>query len=146
MSSPAPEQPSPQLFFSTINAHVHTEALRAAIELEVFTRIAEGRTNAAEIARACNASERGSRILCDYLCIMGFLSKSNDGSYSLTPDSALFLDKHSPAYMGGITEFLLSPELTGGFKNLAAVVRKGGTIVSEEGTVSHENPIWVKFA
>jgi len=146
MSSPAPEQPSPQLFFSTINAHVQTEALRAAIELEVFTKIAEGKTNAAEIGRACNASERGTRILCDYLCIMRFLSKSDDGSYSLTPDSAVFLDKHSPAYMGGITEFILSPELTAGFKDLAAVVRKGGTVISEDGTVSHENPIWVKFA
>lgn len=146
MSSPAPEQPSPQLFFSTINAHVQTEALRAAIELEVFTKIAEGKTNAAEIGRACNASERGTRILCDYLCIMRFLGKGNDGSYSLTPDSAVFLNKHSQAYMGGITEFILSPELTAGFKDLAAVVRKGGTVISEEGTVSHENPIWVKFA
>ena len=115
MSSPAPNQPTPQLLFSTINAYMSSEALRAAVELEVFTRIAEGSTTAAELARKCGAAERGIRILCDHLCLVGFLTKS-DRAYSLTPDAAVFLDKHSPAYLGGITEFLLSPELTAGFR------------------------------
>ena len=44
MSSPASQQPSPQLFFETINAYQRTEALKAAIELEVFTAVAEGNT------------------------------------------------------------------------------------------------------
>ena len=35
-SSSTAQQPSPQLFFQTINAHQRTEALKAAIELEVF--------------------------------------------------------------------------------------------------------------
>ena len=145
MSSSPAQQPSPQLFFQTINAHQRTEALRAAIELEVFTAIAEGNQTAADIAKRTNAAERGIRILSDNLCIMGFLNK-NDDKYSLTQDSALFLDKHSPAYLGGATEFLLSPMLTDGFKSLTEAVRKGGTAVSDEGTVSADNPIWVKFA
>ena len=145
MSSPATQQPSPQLFFQTINSYQRTEALKAAIELEVFTAIAEGHATLTEMARRCGASERGLRILCDYLCMMGFLGK--DGvRYSLTQDSAVFLDKHSPAYLGGITEFILSPELTSGFKDLAAAVRKGGTVSPNDGTVAPENPIWVKFA
>ncbi len=145
MSSPVTQQPTPQLFFQTINAYQQSEALRAAIELEVFTAIAEDKATVAEMARHCNASERGLRILCDYLCIMGFLKK--DGlRYSLTQDSTVFLNKHSPAYLGGMTEFLLSPELTAGFNDLAAAVRKGGTVIPEEGTVAPENPIWVKFA
>ncbi len=145
MSSPATQQPSPQLFFQTINAYQRTEALKAAIELEVFTAIGEGNGTAAEIAKRCNASERGTRILCDFLCIMGFLNKEGN-RYSLTQDSAIFLDKRSPAYMGGITEFISTPELTDAFKDFAGVVRKGGTTMSEDGTVSAENPIWVKFA
>ena len=145
MSSPELAQPSPQLFFQTINSYQRTEALRAAIELEVFTAIAEGKATTAEIARRCEASERGVRILCDFLCMMGFLTK-DDIRYSLTQDSAIFLDKHSPAYLGGITEFILSPELTAGFDDLAAAVRKGGTVVPDDGTVGHDNPIWVKFA
>jgi ubiquinone/menaquinone biosynthesis C-methylase UbiE len=145
MSSPATQQPSPQLFFQTINAYQRTEGLKAAIELEVFTAISEGKSVAAEIAKRCNASERGTRILCDFLCIMGFLNKEAN-RYSLTQDSAIFLDKHSPAYLGGITEFISTPELIEGFKNFAEIVRKGGTTMAEGGTVSPENPIWVKFA
>lgn len=145
MSSPAAQQPSPQLFFQTINAYQRTEALKAAIELEVFTAIGEGNSTAAEVARRCGASERGTRILCDFLCIMGFLNKE-ENRYTLTQDSAVFLDKRSPAYMGGVTGFISTPELTDAFRNFAAIVRKGGTINSDGGTVSAENPIWVKFA
>jgi ubiquinone/menaquinone biosynthesis C-methylase UbiE len=145
MSSPAAQQPSPQLFFQTINAYQRTEALKAAIDLEVFTAISEGNNTPSEIAKRCETSERGMRILCDYLTIMGMLSKENE-HYSLTPDSAFFLDKHSPAYLGGTTEFLCSPMLTDGTKNLAEAVRKGGTAMAGEGTIGPENPVWVKFA
>ena len=145
MSSPAAQQPSPQLFFQTINAYQRTEALKAAIELEVFTAIGEGKTSAPEIANRCQTSERGMRILCDFLCIIGFLTKEGQ-RYGLTPDAATFLDKKSPAYMGGAIEFLLSPMLVDNYKDLAAVVRKGGTLSPEGGTVAPEHPIWVKFA
>src|SRR4029077_16897127 len=92
--------PSPQLFFETVTAFHKTEALKTAIQLEVFTAIGEGNQTADSIARRCRASERGIRILCDALVIMDFLKK--DGSrYSLTQDSAIFLDRRSPAYLGG---------------------------------------------
>jgi predicted nicotinamide N-methyase len=133
------------MFFQTINSYQRTEALKAAIELGLFTAIGEGNSAALEIARRCQSSERGMRILCDYLCIMGFLTKES-GRYSLTQESAMFLDKHSPAYLGGATEFILSPMLTDGFKDLAAAVKKGGAAISEEGMVAPEHPIWVKFA
>jgi ubiquinone/menaquinone biosynthesis C-methylase UbiE len=145
MSTPASQQPSPQLFFQTINAHQQTEALKAAIELEVFTAIGEGNTNAADIAKRCNATEKGTRILCDFLTIMGMLTKDNN-SYGLTLDSAVFLDKRSPAYLGGATEFLCSPMLTEGMKDIAGAVRRGGTMMKGDGTVEPNNPVWVKFA
>src|SRR5512132_3372592 len=105
MSTSAAQQPSPQLFFQTINAHQRTEALKAAIELDVFTAIGEGNSTAAEIAKRCEASEKGIRVLCDYLTIMEMLNKQ-DGRYTLTLDSSVFLDKRSPAYLGGAIEFL----------------------------------------
>jgi 2-polyprenyl-3-methyl-5-hydroxy-6-metoxy-1,4-benzoquinol methylase len=143
-SSPAP-QPSPQLFFQTINAYQRTEALKAAIELDIFTAIAEDNTTASAIAAKSGASERGVRILCDFLCIMGFLNKEGN-DYKLTQDSAVFLDRRSPAYLGGTTEFIATDKLTGNFKNFADVVRKGGSLDSDGGTVAPDNPIWVKFA
>jgi len=138
-------QPSPELFFQTINAYQRTGVLKAAIELNLFTAISEGAQTAQEIAAWCDASERGTRILCDYLVIIGFLTKEN-GRYQLTQDSAIFLNRHSPAYMGGTIEFLLSPMITDNFLDVAGVVRKGGTLSDEGGTVSHDNPVWVKFA
>lgn len=137
-------QPTPALLFDTINAHQRTEAIKAAIELNLFTAVAAGHRSGPAIAQACGASPRGTRILCDYLVIIGFLTKQAD-NYDLTPDSAMFLDKNSPAYMGTVIDFLLAPMLTDNFKDLAAAVRKGGS-VSEEATIAPENPIWVKFA
>ena len=145
MSTSAAQQPSPQLFFQTINAHQRTEALKAAIELEVFTAIGEGNTTVAEIAKRCQTSEKGMRVLCDYLTTMEMLTKQGN-QYALTLDSSVFLDKRSPGYLGGAVEFLCSPMLLEGFNHMTEAVRKGGTAVSEEGTTGPENPIWVKFA
>lgn len=145
MSSPASKQPSPQLFFQTINAHQQTEALKAAIELEVFTAIGEGNKTAADIAKRVGAAERGVRILCDFLTILGMLTKQNN-EYALTLDSSVFLDRRSPAYLGGATEFLCNPMLTAGSKDIAGAVRRGGTTMENDGTVGHDNPVWVTFA
>ena len=139
------QQPSPELFFQTLNAYQRSAAIKAAIELDLFTAVGEGAQTASELAERCKASERGTRILCDYLVVIGFLTKDG-GRYGLTPDAAVFLDRRSPAYMGGVTEFLLSPSLVEGYSDLAAVVRAGTTLLSEGGTVAPENPIWVKFA
>ena len=138
-------QPSPELFFETVNSYQRPAALKAALELGVFTALGEGKETSQELATHCQTQERGMRILCDYLVIIGFLTKA-DGRYGLTPDSAVFLDRRSPAYMGSTLDFLLSPMLVSGFDDLAAAVRKGGTMLPEGGTVAPENPVWVKFA
>lgn len=145
MSSSAAQQPSPALFFQTMNAHQRTEALKAGIELDLFTAIAEGSTTAGEIAKRCQTSEKGMRVLCDFLTIMEFLTKQND-RYGLTLDSSVFLDKRSPAYLGGAIEFMCSPMLTDGAKYIAEAVRRGGTVMENDGTIGPENPVWVKFA
>ncbi|HET7205324.1 MAG TPA: methyltransferase [Terriglobales bacterium] len=138
-------QPSPQLFFSTVNAYQRTEALKAAIGLEIFTAIGEGNQTAATIARRCRASERGTRMLCDFLVISGFLSKEGS-QYALTGDSATFLDRRSPGYMGGAIGFLLNPMMLKHWHNLADAVRKGGTSMSESDVLAPDHPVWVEFA
>ena len=139
------EQPSLERFFNTVNAYQQTAVIKGAIELDLFTAIAEGNTTVEALAAKCNASERGMRIICDYLTVWGFLIKTNE-TYGLTQDSALFLSRLSPAYAGSTIEFLLSPMIMDSFKDIAASVRTGGTVVSQEGTVSHENPVWSRFA
>jgi 2-polyprenyl-3-methyl-5-hydroxy-6-metoxy-1,4-benzoquinol methylase len=144
-TAPSPQQPSPALFFDTVNAYQRTEALRTAIELDLFTHVAAGQRTAAQLAGACQASPRGIRILADYLAILGFLRKNGD-EYALTPDAAVFLDRRSPAYLGGALDFLLASGVRDCFQHLTAAVRRGGTAISDEGTVSYNNPIWVAFA
>jgi SAM-dependent methyltransferase len=141
-SAPAP---SPALLFDTINAYQKTAVIKAAIELDVFTPLAAGPATAEAIAAHCQAAPRGVRILCDSLTIQGFLTKSAN-RYALTPDTALFLNKKSPAYAGRTLEFLLSNDIKGAFDHLTEATRKGGTAQSADGTVSDEHPVWLSFA
>jgi hypothetical protein len=128
-----------------MNAHHRTEALKTAIELEVFTAIGEGNTTVADIAKRCGASEKGTRVLCDFLTTMEMLTKQND-HYALTLDSSVFLDKRSPAYLGTATQFLGDPLMAGSAKFMTQAVQKGGTAMPDDGTVAPDNPIWVTFA
>jgi len=138
-------QPNPGIIFDNLNAYQRSAALKTAIELDLFTEIAAGNRSPDAIAKALGAPTRGIRILCDHLVISGFLSK--DGKeYSLTLDSATFLDRNSPAYFGSVAAFLLDPRLIAPFLNLTDVVRTGTTTLPGQGTVSHDNPIWVDFA
>ena len=137
--------PTPQLVFETLNAYQRTEALRAAVELNLFTAIGEGHTDLAGLARHCGASERGTRILTDYLVVIGLLAKS-DGHYANTATSAAFLDRRSPACVADIVRFLNHPGVMEPFRSLAEVVRTGRTALPAEGTVSDNNPLWVDFA
>ncbi len=137
--------PSPILVFETLMAHQRTSALRAGIELKLFTAIAGGAHTAEALAQICGAAPKGIRVLCDYLTIVGFLTKDESG-YSLTPDSQFFLVEGSPAYMGGMTSFLFHPFMSEGMTRVADAVRKGGTVLPAEGSVSDDNPIWVDFA
>jgi hypothetical protein len=57
--------PTPDRFFDAIWAYQRTAAIKAAIDLDVFTTIAAGAHTAGDIARRTIASERGARILCD---------------------------------------------------------------------------------
>ncbi|MGH9397973.1 MAG: methyltransferase [Terriglobia bacterium] len=135
--------PTPEIIFNTLTAFRRSAALKTAIELDVFTALGAGATTAPELAAKTNASERGVRILCDFLVICSLLTKKGN-QYGLTPDSAMFLDKRSPAYLGACAGFLTSPGLRKGFDDLTAAVRNGGS--TTEATVAPDWPTWVEFA
>jgi len=137
------KQPTPALLFDTFNAFQRTQALKTAIELELFTAIGEGNTTAKTIAERCGGTERTIRILCDFLTIAGFLTKQGN-EYSLTLDSATFLDKRSPAYMGTVSQFILSPYIKDNFDRLTETVRKGGCV--SDSALEPDHPMWVEFA
>ncbi|MDE3136177.1 MAG: class I SAM-dependent methyltransferase [Acidobacteriota bacterium] len=136
---------TPEPIFDALNAFQLTAAMKTAIEIDLFTGIAEGKTTPAALAVHCQAAERGVRILCDYLTVQGFLTKT-DGHYGLTPTAATFLDRRSPAFIGSISRFLASAETLDIFKDLTPVVRNGGAVFQPGGTMAPEDPMWVEFA
>lgn len=136
---------SPELFWDTISGYQRTAALKAAIELDVFTAIDSGNSTAGAIGEACGSAERGVRILCDTLTVLGFLTKSAD-EYQLTPSSATFLSKNSRMYIGSIADFITSDYLKRGFDTATEAVRGGGTVVKGDASLDPEAPMWVTFA
>ncbi len=136
--------PSPDLFFETATAYQRTAALKTAVELDLFTAIGEGSATAKALAERRTATERGIRILCDYLTIAGFLVKLGE-RYELTLDSATFLDRRSPAYLASAVEFLNSEAAMAGFSHLTDIV-KHGMPEAVCGVLEPEHPVWVRFA
>ena len=144
-TGPEPANVTPERIFATLNAYQQTAALKTAIELDVFSAIADGATTHTSIAKHCQSSERGIRILCDYLTINGFLIK-NGQEYSLADDSAVFLNRRSPAYMGAAANFLALPEMINLYQELTAIVRAGTSLKGEQSTNEPDSAKWVEFA
>ncbi|HEY6272738.1 MAG TPA: class I SAM-dependent methyltransferase [Terriglobales bacterium] len=136
--------PNPVAIFNAARAYQDSFVVKAGVDLDVFTAVAKGSHTAAEIARATNASERGIRILSDALTVLGFLDKTGD-RYSLTPDSATFLDSRSPAYLGGAFKFLLHASHVENMAHFAESVRRGGSSNTDH-HLDPDDDIWVDFA
>ena len=97
-------------------------ALAAAVELDLFSHIAAGKTSAQPIAAAAGASEDGTRRLLDALCGLGYLRKSGQ-SYRLQPSAAEHLVRGKPLYMGDAAT--IGKMLIGAWSMLAEVVKSG---------------------
>jgi hypothetical protein len=136
---------TPAIVFENLQAFQRTFALKAAIELDVFRAVGQEPGDASSIARHASASERGIRILCDFLVVSGLLQKV-DGHYRHTPSSAAFLDPSSPTCLASMARFLSLPAMREPYEHLADIVRNGRTVLPGEGSVEPENPIWVEFA
>jgi len=138
-------RPTPERIFNALNAYQQTEALKTAIELDVFTAIGAGANTAAALAAKTGAAEKGLRVLCDFMTIQGFLTK-DQGKYALTQESAIFLDRKSPACVASMTGFLGGQQLRGNFDSLTQAVRKGGSASSGGDNTKPNDEFWVAFA
>ena len=84
-----------------------SKALLSAVELGLFSELAKRTMTASEIAKALGLHQRAVPDFPDALVALGFLRRNGDGAdgiYSNTPESAMFLDRNSPDYVGGILE------------------------------------------
>jgi len=141
----ASNDPSIELLWNTFTGYQRTFALKAAIELDVFTQIAAGARTIEALAAHCHAAPRGLRALLNHLTMDGFLTRDGD-AYGLTATAAAFLDRSSPGYLGSGITFVASPMIVEGFTRLTDAVRRGGTAVPNDGTLAPEHPVWIEFA
>jgi ubiquinone/menaquinone biosynthesis C-methylase UbiE len=138
-------KPSLLRIFNTLSAFQQTAALKTAVELDIFTKIGEGADEVTALAKQIGASERGTRILCDYMTILGFLIKEH-GKYALAQDSAVFLDRRSPMCVASMTGFLGTEAHQRAFAALTQAVRKGGTATDRGDNTKPHDEFWVSFA
>jgi SAM-dependent methyltransferase len=142
MSSPVAVPLNPGRIHQALTSYQLAMAMKGAIELDLFTHIDAGATTPEAIAGLCGGTGKGVRVLCDYLTVHGFLSKS-DGTYAVARDVAPLLDRNSPSYMGSVAGFFTHPVMVAKYNDVAALVRNGGAV---DHTLSPNEPIWVEFA
>ncbi len=104
-----------------------SRALLSAVELELFTHLGAKRLPAEAIQEALDLHPRAVPDFPDALVALGLLRRDGDGPgalYSNTPETAMFLDRHSPAYLGGILE-MAGDRLYGFWGHLTEALQTG---------------------
>ena len=140
----APGDVSPARFLEDIIAFRRSAALRTAIELQLFGRIAGGARQIGALASQTGATARGLTALLDFLVTENWLTKT-DGTYGLTPESATFLVPGRPAYLGDVTGFLAGPGLRSACDDLLETVRTGAPPLGNS-LIETDHAYWAAFA
>jgi 2-polyprenyl-3-methyl-5-hydroxy-6-metoxy-1,4-benzoquinol methylase len=84
-----------------------SKVLLSAVELGLFTRLGTESMTAAELGNVLELHPRGTHDFFDALVALGFLHRDGDGPngrYRNTAETAEFLDRGRPTYVGGILE------------------------------------------
>jgi len=80
-----------------------SKTLLSAVELGVFSELAKKPRELESLRKALGLHPRAARDFLDALVSLGMLQRKG-GVYSNTAETALFLDKGKPSYVGGILE------------------------------------------
>ncbi|WP_262299886.1 acetylserotonin O-methyltransferase [Microvirga sesbaniae] len=117
--------PSPVKILQLGSAFWASKTLLSAVELELFTKLAEsGPLEVAQVQSAVGLHERSARDFLDALLALGLLQRSSDGRYTNTPETDLYLDRQKPSYVGGILE-MMNGRLYRFWGNLTEALRTG---------------------
>ena len=84
-----------------------SKVLQSAVELDLFTALGKRPMTASELAHALELHPRAVPDFPDALVALMLLVREGDGAearYSNTQEGGAFLDKNSPAYIGGFLE------------------------------------------
>lgn len=81
--------------------------LLTAIKLGLFTELGSGKKTGKELQNALGLHDRSNPDFFDTLVALKFLERDGEGEsskYSNTPETAIFLDRNSPSFVGGFLE------------------------------------------
>jgi C-methyltransferase len=134
----------PESLFQLMQGLQASGIYKAAVELDVYTKMAQGASTVSAIAEALGCPERSTRILLDALAALGLVTKGG-AAYSLTPVTEQFLVRGKPTYVGDVTQVFLSTMAWTALPKLAEAVKNDGTTLAEHSeTPGH--PFWETFA
>jgi hypothetical protein len=119
------DPPSPARIVQLGGAFMASKALLSAVELGLFTALAEhGPQNAEALRRRLGLHGRGAPDFFDALVALGVLARGEDGRYANAPDADLFLDRRKETYVGGWLE-MFNARLYGFWGALTEALRTG---------------------
>lgn len=121
------EHLDPGYIMQTATAFWASKVLLTAVELDLFTALGDGKMTASQLGNVLRLHPRGTYDFFDALVALKFLDRDGDGSqgeYMNTPETATFLNKRSPAYIGGLPE-MLNARLFGFWNNLGTALKTG---------------------
>lgn len=121
------EQLNPGHIMQVATGFWSSKVLLTAVEFDVFTVLSDSGHTAEELGEILHIHPRGRYDFFDSLVALGFLERDGDGPggrYRNTPETAAFLDKASPRYIGGMPE-MLNSRLFGFWNDLGEALRTG---------------------
>jgi SAM-dependent methyltransferase len=119
----ATRQLSPAKIMQLGTAFWGSKTLLSAVELGLFTELARGPLDAKALAGRLQLHPRSARDFFDTLVALGLLKRVGS-RYANTPETALFLDRKKPSYIGGILE-MCNARLYGFWGSLTEGLRTG---------------------
>jgi hypothetical protein len=128
--------PSPEHILQIGLGFWASKTLLSAVEMEVFTELAKHPEDLDTLAGRLGLHPRSAHDFFDSLVALGFLER-NDGVYSNTPSTEIFLDKKKPTYVGGMLE-MANQRLYGHWNKLTTALRTG-QMQGEAGPNATEN-------
>jgi hypothetical protein len=121
------EELNPTHIMETTWAFWASKVLLTAVEVDLFTTLGDSAMTAPQLGDALGLHPRGTYDFFDSLVALKFLNRDGDGPqgrYSNTPETSAFLNKTSPAYMGGILE-MHNARTFGFWNNLGTALKTG---------------------
>jgi hypothetical protein len=121
------QQLDPAHIMNTATGFWASKVLLTAVEFELFSTLGDGQMTAAELGEALDLHPRGTFDFFDALVALGFLERHGDGPagcYANTPETAAFLDRKSPTYIGGMPE-MMNARLFGFWNHLGEALKTG---------------------